>query len=145
MRIRNSTRNRRQNVSKTTKKALLLILAGVVLILGRNLLPDVIYGITKTDGVFITHTKTRNAQRFVSTTFRIYNLQGLPLKLKAMPDCGCTFVSWKSTTIYPYRWAEITATMEVKSQNNQSVVITFLTNRVKKPYLFATLNSSQFH
>jgi hypothetical protein len=122
-----------------------LILVAVAIILMRSLIGDIAYTWFKTDGIHIpkpVYVAPIGARGAVEHEFRIYNLQSSPLVLTAQPDCGCTGLSWKKTSIPPFQWGNITAKMEVKSQHSQTVSIAFRTNRTEKPYLFAFMRTT---
>lgn len=76
----------------------------------------------------------------VTHRFRIYNLQAKTLQVEAEPDCSCTNISWRSASIQPFSWKEISASMQ-KGQTGNSVAIAFHTDNPYKRWLFAFLKT----
>jgi len=103
------------------------------------------------DGVYIpnpNHKFAASQNGLVSHSFRIYNMRPHYLALEAQPDCGCTGVSWKRASVAPFRWKDITATVEARevSERKASVLVALHTDLPNHPWLFVSMQgNSRMH
>lgn len=123
-----------------------LMLAGAILFF-RSTVGAYVSALAASDGVFVPDSTYVFAPVAVdgvaSHTFWIYNARPGYLTVTAEPNCGCTGVSWKQTTIAPFTCKGLTASMKLKAGHiNGPVSVALHTSSRTKPWLFVLLKQA---
>ena len=102
---------------RSQRLAYTFLILGILTLVFSSKITNFMTGAFQPGGIYIpspqyTFAQSEQKGGSLSHIFRIYNFRPTSITLTAEPDCGCTYVSWKTTTVNAFGWVDLTAKMD---------------------------------